>query len=156
MKNCKFCSIVEGTEPASVVYEDESIMAFMSIQPTRPGECLVIPREHIDHFTDLSDDLASQMMIAALRIGRRVLEQFHPLRVGMVVHGFGVPHAHLIIVPQHDPNDITSARFASIEDGKIVFDLRSIPRPDRSVLDEHARMVNIKAGAEGLAGADPA
>jgi len=147
MKNCKFCSIVEGSEPASVVYENESIMAVMSIQPTRPGECLIIPREHIDHFTDLNDHLASQLIIAALRIGRRVSEQFHPLRVGMVVHGFGVPHAHLIIVPQHDPNDITSARFASIEDGKIVFDLRNIPRPDRSVLDEHARMLSIKAEA---------
>lgn len=143
MKPCIFCSIVEGSEPASVVFENEAILAFMTIQPARPGECLIIPKAHIDHFTDLDDETASQIMRAALRIGRKIREHFKPLRVGLVVHGFGVPHAHLVLVPQHDPSDITSARFASIEDGQIVFDLGNIPRPERPVLDEQARLLRI-------------
>ena len=147
MMDCKFCSIVEGSQPASVVYENDLIMAFMTLQPTRPGECLIIPKEHIDHFTDIDDEIASQIIVAANRIGRNILECFDPLRIGMIVHGFGVPHAHLILVPQQDFNDITSGRFASIDDGKIVFDLRNIPRPDRSVLDEHAQMLRIEQEA---------
>jgi histidine triad (HIT) family protein len=143
MNTCKFCSIAEGTEPASVVYKNERIMAFMTLQPTRLGECLIIPIEHVDHFTDIDEETAAQMMVAAIQIGRNMMEHFQPLRVGMVVHGFGVPHAHLILVPQHDPNDITSARFASIEHGNIVYDLRHIQKVDRSVLDDHARMLRI-------------
>jgi histidine triad (HIT) family protein len=147
VKNCKFCSIVDGEEPASIVYENNAVMAFMTIQPTRPGECLIIPKEHIDDFTDLDDDIASEIIVVANRIGRKIMEQFNPLRVGMIVHGFGVPHAHLILVPQHNFNDITSGRFASIEEGKIVFDLRNIPRMDRKELDKHAQMLRIESEA---------
>jgi histidine triad (HIT) family protein len=144
MDDCPFCSIVEGSEPASVVFEDRKIMAFMTIQPTRPGECLVVPKAHIDHFTDIDDETASRIMVVAQRIGRKLMKHFQPLRVGMLVHGFGVPHAHLILLPQHDPNDITSARFVSVDDGEVVFDLRNIPMVDRSILDEHARKLEIE------------
>ena len=147
MKECIFCAIVEGSEPASVVYESDRVLAFMTLQPTRSGECLLIPKEHVDHFTDVDEQSASEIMRAAIRIGRKIIEEFQPLRVGMLVHGFGVPHAHLILVPQHDPNDITSGRFASIEDGKVVFDLRNIPRPERAELDEHARRIRIEPEA---------
>ena len=147
MKRCVFCAIVEGSEPASAVYESDRVLAFMTLQPTRPGECLLIPKEHIDHFTDVDEQSASEIMRAAIRIGRKIMEEFQPLRVGMLVHGFGVSHAHLILVPQHDPNDITSGRFASIEDGKIVFDLRNIPQPERAELDEHACRLRIEPEA---------
>lgn len=134
---------MDGHEPASIVYESDNVIAFMSIQPTRPGECLVIPKIHIDHFTDIDDETISEIILVANRIGRKQREYFNPLRIGMVVHGLGVPHAHLILVPQHDSNDITSGRFANIEDGKIVFDLRNIPRPKREQLDEHAQILKI-------------
>lgn len=143
MAECVFCEILAGRAPVSMIYEDDEVAAFMSLYPSRPGECLVIPKEHIDCFTDVDDDTAAHIMVIAQRIGRRMREVFQPQRVGMVVHGFGVPHAHLILVPQHSPTDITSARFASIEDGCIVFSVRNIEVPQRSVLDEHARLLKI-------------
>lgn len=42
--SCIFCEIVAGRAPASFVHEDELVVAFMTLQPTAPGECLVIPR----------------------------------------------------------------------------------------------------------------
>lgn len=143
MAECVFCEILAGRSPASMVYEDDDVAAFMSLYPSRPGECLVIPKAHIDHFTDIPDQLAAHIMVIAQRIGRRMREVFQPLRVVMVVHGFGVPHAHLILVPQHSPTDITSARFASIEDGRIVYSTRNVAVPQRSVLDDHARRLKI-------------
>jgi histidine triad (HIT) family protein len=143
MTSCIFCDIVAGEAAAGVVYQDGQMAAFMTLQPTRPGECLIIPTTHIDHFTDMDEETAARIMVLGLRIGRKMMDVFRPLRVGMVVHGFGVPHAHLILVPQHDPYDITSARFASIEEGEIVFDLRYIPQMDREVLDEHAHQLRI-------------
>jgi histidine triad (HIT) family protein len=91
---CPFCEIVAGQGAASVVYQDDALMAFMTLRPFAPGECTVIPREHIDHFTDVSDELAQRIIFVAQQIGRRMRIVFSPQRVGMVVHGYGVPHAH--------------------------------------------------------------
>ena len=110
--SCVFCRIVNHQEPASIIYEDDWLMAFMGIRPIHPGKCLVIPKEHIDHFTDIADTTAQHIMVIAQKIGRRMREVFNPQRVGMVVHGFGVPHAHLITIAQHHEDDITSGRFA--------------------------------------------
>jgi len=114
-------------------------MAFMAIRPTAAGECLVIPKAHVDHFTDLDDETAQRIMVIAQRIARRLRTEFNPLRVGMLVHGFGVPHAHFILVPQQGPHHLTSDRFASIANGEIVFSEREIPLAERATLDEHAR-----------------
>ncbi len=136
---CVFCEIVAGRAPASVVYEDDVLTAFMNIQPTAPGECLVIPKAHIDHFTDVPDEIAARIIVVGQRIGRAIRTLFRPERVGYLVHGYGVAHAHLILVPQHGPFHLTSDRFARIENGRIVFDLTTIPLADRGDLDEHAR-----------------
>jgi histidine triad (HIT) family protein len=135
---CIFCEIVARRAAASAVYEDERIISFMTLKATRPGECLVIPKTHIDHFTDIDDDLAGHMMVQAQRIGRRMREQFSCDRVGYVVHGYGVGHAHLIIVPQAGPTDIVSARHAVLSGGDLTFTDDHIPSTPRSILDEHA------------------
>jgi histidine triad (HIT) family protein len=59
---CIFCEIVARRLPASIVYEDGQVLSFMTIKATRPGECLVVPKAHVDHFTDLNDNLTSQIM----------------------------------------------------------------------------------------------
>jgi histidine triad (HIT) family protein len=140
---CVFCEIVDGRAPASIVHEDERTIAFMSIQPSQQGECMVVPKQHIDHFTDIPDDFAAHIMTIAQKIGRRMRVVFAPRRVGMVVHGFGVPHAHLLLIPQHNTDDITSARFARIEGEKIVFDLNQIPFANRNELDRQAKELSI-------------
>lgn len=139
---CVFCAIIEGTAPASVIYRDELVIAFMTIHPSAPGECTVVPLEHVDHFTDVEDTTAERIMRVAQQIGRRLRVVFQPRRVGMVVHGYGVAHAHLIIVPQHGPHDITSSRFARIENGEVVFTTEHVEVPDRNVLDGYARMLS--------------
>ena len=138
---CPFCEIVTGRGPASVVYQDDVLMAFMTIRPFAPGECTIIPREHIDHFTDVPDSVAEHIMTIAQRIGRRLRNVFSPERVGMVVHGYGVPHAHLILVPQNGPYDITSAHYAYIEGDRIAFGMKNVPFVARATLDEHARLL---------------
>jgi histidine triad (HIT) family protein len=124
-----------------MIYEDEAVAAFMGIQPTAPGECLVVPKAHVDHFTDVPDDVAQRIMLVGQRIGRRLRTVFRPQRVGYLVHGYGVAHAHLIVVPQHGPYHLTSDRFARVEDGRVVFDLGHVPLADRSSLDEQARLL---------------
>jgi len=55
--SCVFCSIRDGREPASIVHEDDRLLAFMDIRPVRRGQVLVIPKRHVDHFTALPDEL---------------------------------------------------------------------------------------------------
>jgi histidine triad (HIT) family protein len=138
---CIFCQIAAHTAPASFIHEDGDVLAFMTLQPTAPGECLIIPRAHVDHFTDIPDSTGEQIMRLALRIGRRMRTVFQPERVGMLVHGYGVAHAHLILVPQQGPYHLTSDRFAELVDGKIRFNFNRIPVADRATLDAHARLL---------------
>jgi histidine triad (HIT) family protein len=139
--SCVFCEIVGGRAPASFVYRDDRISAFMTLQPTAPGECLVIPNEHIDHFTDVPDDIAAHIIKIAQRIGRRMRESFPLQRVGYLVHGYGVAHAHFVIIPQQGPTHLTSDRCATVVDGKVVFDFGRVPIADRETLDAHARLL---------------
>lgn len=140
--SCVFCDIVARRAPASFIYDDDLVTAFMTLQPTAAGECLVIPKEHIDHFTDVPDFLAQHIMAVAQRIARRVRAVFPAQRIGYLVHGYGVPHAHFIIVPQQGPHHLTSDRFAHIRDGCVAFDLSGIPVADRTTLDDHARLLS--------------
>jgi histidine triad (HIT) family protein len=144
---CPFCDIA-GVGPASRVYEDADIVAFMALRPTAPGECLVIPKAHIDHFTDVSDELAARIMVVAQRIGRQMRRSFRPERVGYLVHGYGVAHAHLIIVPQAGPHHLTSDRFARVDGNHVVFTM-ALPVAERSVLDEHAGWLAVAAEQAG-------
>ena len=138
--SCIFCKIVAGEAPASVVYEDERVLALMNIRPIHPGELMVIPKEHVDHFCDLADDLACHILVQAQRLSRNLRERLKPVRVGLVVHGFGVPHAHLVVVPLHESNDIVSAKHLQVEDGQIKFSDGHL-NETREELDRLARLL---------------
>ena len=144
MDNCPFCAIAAGTGPASIIYEDDTLMAIIPLQPVYEGACLVIPRAHIDHFTDMPDDLSARVMVLAQRLGRKIRQVYNPLRVGMIVHGFGVPHAHLHVLPQYDPLDILHKHLAYVEDGEVKFREKDLPEPTRAELDEFADRLKIE------------
>ena len=59
-----------------------------------------------------------------------------------LLHGYGVPHAHLIVVPQHGPDDITSGRLAYLEGGQIKFGVGHLNEPPREELDRLARLLS--------------
>ena len=139
---CIFCSIIAKESRASFLYEDEHCLAFMNIRPINPGEFMVIPREHIDHFTDISDELAGHILAVAQRLGRNVLREFKPLRIGYVVHGFGVPHAHLNVVPLHEASDIISAKHIVVDGDSFSISLENLSMPERQELDEHAKRLS--------------
>ena len=61
MDSCVFCRIVAGELPASVVYEDDVIMAFKDQHPEAPVHVLVIPKKHIASLAHLQDEDAGLM-----------------------------------------------------------------------------------------------
>lgn len=139
---CIFCEIVERRAEASIVYEDEQIMAFMTLRQINPGEFLVIPKEHIDHFCDIPGDLTCHIILHAQRLSRNLRERLKPQRVGLVVHGYGVAHAHLVVVPLHNSSDIVSAKHVYVENGQAKYSEKLTPETPRAELDRLARLLS--------------
>jgi len=94
-----FTRIIEGELPGRFVHRDDRCVAFLSIAPIRPGHTLVVPIEEIDHWVDLDPELAAHLMQVALRIGRAQMAAFSPARIGVIIAGMEVPHAHIHLVP---------------------------------------------------------
>ena len=147
-QSCVFCRIAAGDSPASVIWQYDDAMPFMNLRAVNQGECMVIPKPHIDHFTSVPDRLAAKTLLVAQRIGHRILVLYRLQRNGYVVHGYGVPHAHLNVVPQNDPNDSTSRKFLRVVDGEIEFTDELLPLVPREELDRMAAELAI----EGLPG----
>ena len=136
---CPFCQIAANEAPRSVVYEDNEILAFLDVAPVNLGQCVIIPKAHVDHFTDLSDDIASRMMVVAQHIGRKQREARKPRpRIGHIVHGFGIAHAHLVVIPQYSRDDIKPGK--------------PLGHPERAELDGLAKSLRIFLRIGGKAG----
>ena len=101
-----FSRIIAGELPARFVWQDDRCVAFLTIHPLRPGHTLVVPRLEVDHWLDLDPDLFGHLMDVAHQIGRALQHGFHPLRVGMIIAGLEVPHAHIHLVPFHTMGEL--------------------------------------------------
>jgi histidine triad (HIT) family protein len=94
-----FTMIINGEIPGEFVWRDDRCVAFLSINPLHEGHALVVPREEVDHWIDLDEELATHLMAVAHRIARVQQDVFAPDRVGLIVAGFEVPHTHLHVLP---------------------------------------------------------
>ncbi len=103
---CVFCRISAGEMPASVVYADERVIAFMDIQPVNPGHVLVVPRQHVVSVRDLDADLGAQAWQVALRIARALpragvrMEGVNLFVADGAAAGQDVFHVHLHVIPR--------------------------------------------------------
>lgn len=104
--NCIFCKIIEGDIPCHKIYEDELSLAFLDLNPINPGHTLLIPKKHQDHLWDLDSETYHYLFETAKKIQRALSLTYSPPRVGIIVEGFGVPHAHLHITPLYAGDDL--------------------------------------------------
>jgi len=65
--DCLFCRIVAGKIPATVVYEDDHVMAINDVFPRAPFHVLVVPRRHVASLADLDDELLGGRLLQAVR-----------------------------------------------------------------------------------------
>ncbi|OGZ00165.1 MAG: hypothetical protein A2945_00500, partial [Candidatus Liptonbacteria bacterium RIFCSPLOWO2_01_FULL_52_25] len=94
-----FCKIVAGTWPAVKVWENDILLAFLDSRPVHPGHTLIIPKVHVDSVFKIKDPLYVDLFEAAKLLAEPVRKTGGTPRVGFAVEGFGVPHAHLHVVP---------------------------------------------------------
>jgi histidine triad (HIT) family protein len=106
MEDCVFCHIVKGVAPASIVYSDEKVLAFMDIQPVNPGHALVIPKAHVARLSGLDEETGAHLFRIAMRVADGVK------RSGVKCEGVNlllsdgeaafqeVFHVHLHVIPR--------------------------------------------------------
>lgn len=94
-----FSKIIAGEIPSRMLWEDDQCVSFLDVRPLAPGHALVVPRVEIDQWTDLSTELAAHLMSVAHIVGRAQYDVFAPERIGLVIAGFEIPHAHVHVVP---------------------------------------------------------
>ena len=104
-----FTRIIDGELPGRFVWRDDACVAFLSINPLRPGHTLVVPRVEVDHWIDLPADANAHLMRVAHEIGAAQMDAFNPERVGLIIAGLEVPHVHLHVVPIQRESDLNFA-----------------------------------------------
>ena len=67
MDDCLFCRIVAGKIPATVVYEDDDVLAINDVFPRAPFHVLVVPRRHVERLSDLEDEPLGGRLLQAVR-----------------------------------------------------------------------------------------
>ncbi|QCP05666.1 HIT family protein [Brevibacterium sp. CS2] len=104
-----FTKIMAGEIPGAFVYEDEKCAAFLDVAPMTDGHVLVVPREEIDHWIDLPEDLAAHLFAVAQKIGVAQRTAFGCERIGVMIQGYEVPHVHIHVWPTNAIKDFDPA-----------------------------------------------
>ena len=101
-----FTKIVNGEIPAYKVAEDENYLAFLDIFPVAKGHVLVIPKKEVDYLFDLEDELFTGLQLFAKKVAVGLKKAIPCEKVGVLVLGLEVPHAHIHLVPMQNEGDL--------------------------------------------------
>ena len=94
-----FTKIINGEIPCFKVAENEEFFAFLDINPLTKGHTLVIPKQEIDYYFDIPNELMSKYSVFTSKVAKAIKEVIPCTRVGVAVMGLEVPHAHVHLIP---------------------------------------------------------
>jgi histidine triad (HIT) family protein len=98
--DCIFCKIIEGEASSRKIYEDEEVLAILDIVPRfAEGQCLVIPKRHVEYFYDLNDDELARLFKVVKFVANKIEQAFGRGNVAMLARGRTVSHAHIVLFP---------------------------------------------------------
>ncbi len=133
---CVFCAIAHRNGDASLLHEDELVIAFMDIRPVYDGHLLVVPREHSVLLNEVEPRTLTRVWDVVTRLNRGLRASGLPCDgVNVFVAdgeaaGQEVPHVHVHLIPR-----TTGDRFG------FKFPPEYGREPARARLDEHAAMI---------------
>jgi diadenosine tetraphosphate (Ap4A) HIT family hydrolase len=134
-----FTKIIQGEFPGTFVWRDEHCVGFLSINPMAPGHVLVVPIDEVDHWIDAPAELVTHLFSVAHTIGTAQRAAFRCERVGLIVAGYEVPHAHVHVIPTSSMSELSFANAAA-----------SVGRDDLESWAEAIRTQLRSVGATGV------
>ena len=102
-----FSKIISGEIPCHKVAEDEKCLAFLDIRPVVYGHTLVIPKMEVDYYFDLGDDDLTHLNLFAKKVAKVLDQEIDCLRIGVMIAGLEVPHAHIHLIPMNAISDLS-------------------------------------------------
>ena len=100
---CLFCAIADGSEPASVVWRDQRVCAFLDARPVFKGHVLVVPRAHVPTLSDMPAPALGPLFAAVQRIAQAVEAGLEADGTFVAMNNKvsqSVPHLHVHVVPR--------------------------------------------------------
>jgi histidine triad (HIT) family protein len=124
-EDCIFCKIVQKQAPASVVYEDDVILAFMDIRPVSEGHTLVIPKHHYRDIFDTPPSLLAATHKIAQKISSPVKKVTNADGISIVQQngvaaGQDIFHIHVHIIPRFQGRKTPHFRDLTVVDREIL------------------------------------
>ncbi len=105
--SCIFCKIAGKEVPSSLVYEDETALAFLDIRPLNEGHTLVIPKEHYENIFDIPQELISYIHGVTKRVAIAVEKATQADGISIIQQngkaaGQDIFHLHVHIIPRYE------------------------------------------------------
>ncbi len=101
-----FSRIIAGEIPSYTIAEDERFYAFLDINPMAKGHTLVVPKKEVDYLFDMEDELLAGMTVFSKKVAHAIEKAIPCRRVGLMVIGLEVPHAHIHLIPIQKEGDM--------------------------------------------------
>lgn len=107
MSNSIFSKIIAREIPATIIYEDEQVLAFLDINPVHKGHTLIVPKVAFENIFDGNSETLAHMMKVAQRIGKAQKQSLKADGVSLVMSNGAaadqdVFHAHLHVIPRYE------------------------------------------------------
>ena len=112
-ESCIFCKIVRKQAPASIIYEDETVMAFLDIRPLNEGHTLVIPKKHYVNVFDIPEDQLSKVHKVAKQVSIAIKKATNADGISIIQQngkaaGQDIFHIHVHVVPRFEGQKLPS------------------------------------------------
>ncbi len=110
-ENCIFCNISQGKVPSKKIYEDESVIAILDINPANPGHVILLTKEHFKDYFELPDQLTGYIFLITKAISKTIERNMKVDGINIMVnHGQGAGqianHFMLHIIPRFKDDGI--------------------------------------------------
>lgn len=101
-----FSKIIAGYIPSYKIAENDKFFAFLDINPMAKGHTLVVPKQETDYIFDLDNALLGEMFVFSKKVAGAIEKAISCRRVGIMVIGLEVPHAHIHLIPIDKEGDM--------------------------------------------------
>lgn len=104
MNDCIFCKIIKGEIPSYKVYEDETVLVFLDINPEAVGHMLIIPKKHYENIDDIDMDTLTHINETAKKMHTLLKEKLNIDGMSVVQNNGcaqDVKHYHMHIKPRY-------------------------------------------------------
>ena len=101
-----FSRIIQGEIPCYKIAEEENFFAFLDISPVAKGHMLVIPKQETDYIFDIGDQQYAAFLLFSKKLAQALKKAIPCTKVGLVVIGLEVPHAHIHLIPMNSMDDV--------------------------------------------------